>query len=185
MEETYASLSAEDMAHMDQLRAKYAGAGVQASIRGSSQEDIAANVSQGSAAEPLFKLCGTCEGTGKQQEEYSIGSSSAGGCRVLERSCPECEGDGGKLSRPKLTELKGADNKPQQQQERDKPSKLKIVRVQAKLSATMEELRSLDTRIKNAPAGSREFDLCRTLHDHLQAYLAKLEAQIRLAECQD
>ena len=29
MEETYASLSAEDMAHMDQLRAKYAGAGVQ------------------------------------------------------------------------------------------------------------------------------------------------------------
>lgn len=62
---------------------------LQASIRGSSnQEDIAANVSQGSAAEPLFKLCGTCEGTGKQQEEYSIGSSSAGGCRVLEVTRP-------------------------------------------------------------------------------------------------
>ena len=29
MEETYASLSAEDRAHMNELRAKYAGAGVQ------------------------------------------------------------------------------------------------------------------------------------------------------------
>ena len=58
---------------------------LQAPIRGSSnQEDTAANEPQGNATEPLFKLCGTCGGTGKQQEEYSIGSFSAGGCRVLE-----------------------------------------------------------------------------------------------------
>ena len=66
---------------------------LQASIRGSSnQEDTAARVPQGSAAEPLFKLCGTCEGTGKQHEEYSIGSSSAGGCRVLEVKPPKLMG---------------------------------------------------------------------------------------------
>ena len=49
----------------------------------------------------------------------------------------------------------------------------------------LQELRSLDARMRSAPAGSKEFDLCRALHDHLRAYLPKLMAQIQLAKCQD